>query len=393
MLSVKLLPAGYGDCILLSTDDAKPVNILIDGGLAQTYDDYIKKEAAHILELHQKLNLVICTHIDNDHISGLIELLNNKYSKLIDSIWYNGLIQMIDSKYYSKDEDKFTEGDNKIIDKIILEGVVSDKKQEIGINSGLSLGVLIDDKNIALNTITSGKLIYNLINVGKYKISERMYISIIGPSLKTINELECYWKDKMAAKNYMFRIKDKIKMTEAFEYQLRRIKLFYAPESFKISEKDDLKDYIGDLSEVDSSIINKSSISFILEYNEKKFLFLGDAVVDENLLANIKKNVGNEYHFAAIKLPHHGSRFNISHEFIRRYTADEYFCLTNSEKFNHPDLQAISAVICENSKFKKIIFNYPIKKALFLNNSDWKNKYNYDTVIGNGINIVERKFI
>lgn len=122
-------------------------------------------------------------------------------------------------------------------------------------------------------------------------------------------------------------------------------------------------------------------------------MFLGDAVVDENLLANIKKNVGNEYHFAAIKLPHHGSRFNISHEFIRRYTADEYFCLTNSEKFNHPDLQAISAVICENSKFKKIIFNYPIKKALFLNNSDWKNKYNYDTVIGNGINIVERKFI
>ena len=86
MLSVKLLPAGYGDCILLSTDDAKPVNILIDGGLAQTYDDYIKKEAAHILELHQKLNLVICTHIDNDHISGLVELLNNKYSKLIDSI-------------------------------------------------------------------------------------------------------------------------------------------------------------------------------------------------------------------------------------------------------------------------------------------------------------------
>lgn len=393
MLSIKLLPAGYGDCILLSTDDKKPVNILIDGGLAKTYNEFIKKEMAYILQLNQKLNLVICTHIDNDHISGLVELLNNSYYRLIDSIWYNGLIQMIDSKYYSKDEDKFTEWDNKIIDKIISEGVVSDEKKEIGISSGLSLGVLIDDKNIALNTITSGKLIYDLIDIGKYEISENMYISIIGPSLNAINELECYWKNKMVAKNFMFRIKDRIKMTEAFEYQLRRIKLSYAPESFKISEKDDLKDYIGDLSEVDSSIINKSSISFILEYNEKKFLFLGDAVVDENLLANIKKYVGNEYHFAAIKLPHHGSRFNISHEFIRRYTADEYFCSTNSEKFNHPDLQAISALICENPKFKKIIFNYPIKKALFLNNSDWMNKYNYDTVIGNGVNIVERKFV
>lgn len=37
MLTVKLLPAGYGDCILLSLGEHDKYNILIDGGVAGTY--------------------------------------------------------------------------------------------------------------------------------------------------------------------------------------------------------------------------------------------------------------------------------------------------------------------------------------------------------------------
>ena len=107
----------------------------------------------------------------------------------------------------------------------------------------------------------------------------------------------------------------------------------------------------------------------------------------------LKKIVGNQYHFSAIKLPHHGSRFNITHEFIHRYTADEYYCSTNSKKYNHPDLETLAALICENTKFKKIIFNYPIKKALFLDKTQWKNKYNYDIVMGDEKNTIERNFL
>ena len=44
MLKIKLLPAGYGDCILISIDSVENVNILIDGGLSETYDKYLKKE-------------------------------------------------------------------------------------------------------------------------------------------------------------------------------------------------------------------------------------------------------------------------------------------------------------------------------------------------------------
>lgn len=393
MLKIKLLPAGYGDCILISIDSVENVNILIDGGLSETYDKYLKKEVAHILALNQKLNLVISTHMDNDHISGLVKLLNSSYSKLINEIWYNGLIQVVDSRFYSKEKDEYTKEDIKIIDKIISQGVISDSQQKIGINSGMSLGVLITKNKIALNTITSGKLICDNTLYDRYEIAKNIYISVIGPSIDDIVLLEDQWKKEMVSQNFMFRVNNKIKMTEAFEYQLMRIKSHYSPESYKICGDGDLKKYIGDLSETDGSIVNKSSISFILEYNEKKFLFLGDSVIDERFLSKLKKNVGNQYHFSAIKLPHHGSRFNITHEFIHRYTADEYYCSTNSKKYNHPDLETLAALICENTKFKKIIFNYPIKKALFLDKTQWKNKYNYDIVMGDEKNTIERNFL
>ena len=58
----------------------------------------------------------------------------------------------------------------------------------------------------------------------------------------------------MVSRNYMFRVSDKIKLTEAFEYQIERIKSIYTNESFKISENEDLMKFIGELSARDESI-------------------------------------------------------------------------------------------------------------------------------------------
>ena len=46
------------------------------------------------------MDLIICTHIDYDHIGGLVQLLKNTESQIINSVWYNGFLQIIDSKYY-----------------------------------------------------------------------------------------------------------------------------------------------------------------------------------------------------------------------------------------------------------------------------------------------------
>lgn len=392
MLSIKLFPAEYGDCIMLSIGKHHQYNILIDGGLSKTYQKYIKSEIQHIKEMRQKIGLIVCTHMDNDHICGLIQVLKEADSDFVENIWYNGFLQIVDSRFYSQKENNFTDRDNKILDRIISKGMVSDAEQEIGINEGMSLGVLIEERKIPLNLVVGGQVICSELVENRHEIASNIFITVLGPSKNDIIELEDHWKKEMVSRNYMFRVSDKIKLTEAFEYQIECIKSIYNKESFKISEDEDLTKYIGDLEESDESIVNRSSISFILEYNDKKYLFLGDAVIDKALLKKIEDVVGFEYRFSAIKLPHHGSRYNITHDFISRYSADEYYCLTNSVKYGHPDLEVLATILCKDSKFKKLIFNYPIDKAYFLNKEEWKEKYNYDVIIGDGKTIVERMF-
>jgi len=77
----EFLRAGKGDCILISIDEGTYTekNILIDGGVSKTYDNSthgigtLKSKLRRI----KSLDLVVLTHIDDDHICGLIQLLKD----------------------------------------------------------------------------------------------------------------------------------------------------------------------------------------------------------------------------------------------------------------------------------------------------------------------------
>lgn len=129
---------------------------------------------------------------------------------------------------------------------------------------------------------------------------------------------------------------------------------------------------MGTLTETDESPTNKSSISFILEHGKKQYLFLGDATVDGKLLQNIEKIVGYQHQFTAIKLPHHGSRYNITREFIDRYPAEEYYCLTNSKRYSHPDLEVLAAIACRNQQKRDLYSIIRLKKLNFLTGKNGK---------------------
>ena len=393
MIKIKLIPAEYGDAILISITDSQDIHILIDGGTKETYEEFIKQEMSEIKRNGQKLNLLICTHMDYDHIGGLVQLLKNTRSQEIGSVWYNGFLQIVDNRYYTQKDNEFTSRDNKILDDIISKGTMYEGQQDIGINDGMALGTLLEEKQFFVNSIVCGKAISTEFLTQTKPLGENIEITLLGPSKDRLQQLEDSWKKKMISNNYTFRVSDEIKLMEAFEYQLEAIKLFYAEERTNVSRLDELEKYIGDLNEIDSSITNGSSISFILHHKKEKFLFLGDAIIDDILLKNIESVVGHTYRFTSIKLPHHGSRYNITREFIERYKADEYYCMTDSKRYNHPDLAVLATIICSDPVFKTIIFNYPIDKALFLeHHQEWKDKYNYEIVMGTGKSPVERIF-
>lgn len=182
---------------------------------------------------------------------------------------------------------------------------------------------------------------------------------------------------------------------QAFEFQMSAVNNYYAPFELQISGKDCIERYLSDLEEKDISVTNRSSICFVIEEGKYKVLFLGDAVIYNNgsLMKRLEEKYGRICHFTAIKLPHHGSRHNVSIDFIKRYTADEYYFSTSSERFGHPDIDVIADVIYySGANNKKLIFNYSLDVIKLFDRNDWKQQYHYEIVVGNGNEIVERSY-
>ena len=73
-VTIQMLPAASGDCIYLEFPDPD-FRILIDGGYAKTYHKYLKKFLLNLAAEGKRLNLIVVTHIDNDHINGIKSLL------------------------------------------------------------------------------------------------------------------------------------------------------------------------------------------------------------------------------------------------------------------------------------------------------------------------------
>lgn len=94
------------------------------------------------------------------------------------------------------------------------------------------------------------------------------------------------------------------------------------------------------------TVENKASLAFIWECGNKRVLFMGDAV-SSTIINNLS---GNEdvLFFEAIKIAHHGSKFNTSKEFAKKIKSNHYF-LTGGKKDEGPHIEAISKYIINNS--------------------------------------------
>ena len=72
---VSMLYVGQGDCILVHTDDGK--NLLFDGGSSNINNVYKKQIKPFLLSRGiNKIDMILVSHTDADHVNGITELLN-----------------------------------------------------------------------------------------------------------------------------------------------------------------------------------------------------------------------------------------------------------------------------------------------------------------------------
>lgn len=368
---IEMLPANEGDCFLITIPSAE-IHILVDGGTRETYHTYLKERLLQLKEQGSPIDLLVVTHIDNDHIGGIIELLRENGSDCeskiikINNVWHNS--------YRHLQFDRVNPLGTKealILRKIVDNGEVYEQSGYVNGRKGISalqgttLGALILSGGYCWNQQFNGLAVSN--KVEKIGMGKECVVSVLLPGEQELCKLAKRWKRELQRSRLNFQFSDNELFDDAFEYYWRYIseensgrRKQIGAEQQIYGESKPIKDMVSYHGENDSSETNRASISLQIEYKSKHILLLADNVADNALkmLAEDNRN------FDAVKLPHHGSIKNISNNFIDKIDTSRYLVSTNSEKYGHPDLETIAQIACKETRYRKqIFFNYDIEKV------------------------------
>lgn len=67
--------SAQGDCLLLTGADG--TRVLVDGGMSNAYNEHVAPALSELREAGHRLDLVCVSHIDADHISGVLKLMDD----------------------------------------------------------------------------------------------------------------------------------------------------------------------------------------------------------------------------------------------------------------------------------------------------------------------------
>ena len=109
-MNIYMFPALNGDCILVEYVASR--YILIDGGYVDTYKTFLLPKLVEIADNGGVIDVLVVTHIDSDHISGIIRMLEeDKLPISIKEIWYNGYKHVQSSVHVSEEDEIFVHKD------------------------------------------------------------------------------------------------------------------------------------------------------------------------------------------------------------------------------------------------------------------------------------------
>jgi len=311
MLKLHVIQARYGDCLLLEYGPGVQQHfMLIDGGPPKTFDDDLMDVLNSVVGEGGRLGRVVLSHIDNDHIVGLVDLFSEMRRQRADGetelvsvggLWHNSFAKAIDPQGLVAPRMMALAG---------IAGVASTMDHAGAAINGISEGNKLRQLALLLQIpINSGMAeLITVDSVPASKMVDGLKVTIVGPTQENLDQLRADWEAWLDAHEEEIAIGD--------------------PQT---------------LANLDKTVPNLSSISFVTEMDSKTILFTGDARSDHvraGLAAQGLLDGNGAAHFDVLKLPHHGSDRNIDRAFFDKITADRYVISANGRDGN-PDLKTL----------------------------------------------------
>lgn len=359
IFSMDVRRARKGDCLIVhygSKDE--PGLVLIDGGPSQVYKPHLEPRLGQIRKARGlgnneslPVDLMMVSHIDDDHINGILELTKElveaKASQQplplkIRSFWHNTFDDIIGN---TPDElvasVKASFGAASLSGEPDTEGLDPDAARVLA-SVGQGFRLRDDARNLQLriNPQFGEKLVIAEKNGAPIDIGKGLKITVAGPMKAELIKLQ---KDHDAF----------LKKNEADKKTKKALASF-----------------------TDTSVANLSSLVLLAEVSKKSMLLTGDARGDKILegleLAGLLKK--GKMHVNILKMPHHGSDRNIDRVFFQRVTADHYVFSGNGEHGN-PERETLQMLLDENGDNEFTIhLTYPIDEIDIEREKDWKKE-------------------
>lgn len=334
-MKLEVLPGRKGDCMLLHMNHAGQERlVLIDGGPAGVWDDDLSLRLEELQEERAPdgqlvIDLVIVSHVDDDHINGVIRLLDaiehDDFPVKISELWHNSFDRIL-----GNDETLATDSDTALASVASQAVVFLEDDDHDRRDAALVLASIAQGDRLLAQALRLG-IPVNLTFGGDLIVAEQptqpistleSNVTVEGPLREDVQELQ-----------------------RKFDEWLR-----------KSEEDKPTASLLAALT--DTSAANLSSIVLTVEAGGRRILLTGDARSDRFLEA-----MGDGPHaYDIIKMPHHGSDRNVDEVFFRTVVGETYV-FSGDGKHGNPERETVAMLLDHRPAETKptLVFTYAIE--------------------------------
>lgn len=351
--------ARKGDCLLLHYGTrGDPGLALIDGGPADVYGPQLKPRLAAIRAARGlqaadtlPLDLLLVSHIDDDHIRGILELTDElivardarrPLPLKIRDVWHNSFDDVIGSSPNELHAAvAATYGAAALAGELDVEGLEPAAGRVLAsIPQGVRLRDDIRGLKLRLNRQFDGHPVVAADNT-RFDMGKGLSLAVAGPM-----------QDELAA-------------------------LHKAHEAWFKKQEGERNTKAALAAFTDTSVPNLSSLVVLAEVGGRRMLLTGDARGDKILLGLERVGAlapGGQLHVDVLKAPHHGSDRDVAPVFFERITADHYVFSGDGEHGN-PERATLEMLFrARGDAAYTVHVTYPIDEIDQGRKKDWEKE-------------------
>ncbi len=334
LFTLEALAAKHGDALLLHWGDpADPHLAVIDGGPSGVYSRALRRRLEAIRDARTPdaelpIDLVVVSHIDDDHVRGVIDLT----AALVEAaeaqrplpwrplaLWHNSFDDLIGA------------GADQLFAAAVAEvggaGALAafPANLPVHLSAALVLASVPQGRQLRADArrleipvnppalpgdrglLAAPRPVGDAIDLG-----HGATVRLIGPARTRV-----------------------VALREEWDRELERRHLGVAPQEASVA------------AYLDGSVYNLASLVMMVEAGGRRMLLTGDARGDD-ILAGLRESellVDGRCHVDLLKLPHHGSDRNVETDFFRAVTADHYV-ISGDGRHGNPEPATLHMLLC-----------------------------------------------